>query len=173
VKAKANYKYSEVGIAGSLLILLFTGSGLSQERQRRPRRPPVEPLNLVYDKKVEGVEIPILETYIRSSDGLYIAAVVSKPKGEGPFPALIITRVTGRPRHERLEKARAKPRHTNDLRMNASLEEPVRRSYYLALSMMFQSGESFQQSRKGFGFVQVKPATAFAPIFAKLDELGD
>jgi hypothetical protein len=90
VKAKADYKYSEVGIAGSLLILLFTGSGLSQERQRRPRRPPVEPLNLVYDKKVEGVEIPILETYIRSSDGLYIAAVVSKPKGEGPFPAVII-----------------------------------------------------------------------------------
>tara|TARA_B110000116_G_C16456542_1_gene411803 strand:+ start:433 stop:594 length:162 start_codon:yes stop_codon:yes gene_type:complete len=32
--------------------------------------------------------------------------------------------------------------------MNASLEEAVRRSYYLALSMMFQSGESFQQIRK-------------------------
>ena len=90
MNAKAAYKYIVVGIAGSLLILLFSGSGLSQERQRRPRRPPVAPVNLVYDNQIEGIEVPIQETYIRSSDGLYIAAVVLRPDGGGPFPAAIL-----------------------------------------------------------------------------------
>ena len=89
MNVKAAYKYSVVGIAGSLLILLFNGSGLSQERQRRPRAL-VAPVNLVYDNRIEGIEVPIQETYIRSSDGLYIAAVVQEPQGEGPFPAVVI-----------------------------------------------------------------------------------
>ena len=68
---------------------MFSASALSQERPRRPR-PLVEPVNLVYDSQVEGVNVPIGESYIRSSDGLYIPAVVLKPSGEGRSPAAIL-----------------------------------------------------------------------------------
>ncbi|MCP5118020.1 MAG: hypothetical protein GY953_44965, partial [bacterium] len=88
MKTKA-YKYRVVGIIGPLTVLLFSGAALSQERQRRPR-PLVKPVNLVYDNEVEGVNVPIQETYIRSSDGLYIPAVVLRPKGKAPFPAVIL-----------------------------------------------------------------------------------
>ena len=88
VKAKA-YKYSVMGIVGPLLILLFSGPALSQEKQRAPRRL-VEPVNLVYDNEIEGITVPIQETYIRSSDGLYIPAVALRPKGKAPFPAVIL-----------------------------------------------------------------------------------
>ena len=32
---------------------------------------------------------PVQQVYIKSKDGLYIAAAMRKPKGDGPFPALI------------------------------------------------------------------------------------
>lgn len=83
------YKYSVVGIVGPTLILLFSGSAVSQERQRQPRSL-VEPVNLVYDNEIEGTTFPIQETYIRSSDGLYIPAVVLRPEGMAPFPAVIL-----------------------------------------------------------------------------------
>jgi dipeptidyl aminopeptidase/acylaminoacyl peptidase len=47
---------------------------------------------LPHDKYIHVVseaESPIEQVYIRSKDGMYVAAAVRKPKGAGPFPALI------------------------------------------------------------------------------------
>jgi dipeptidyl aminopeptidase/acylaminoacyl peptidase len=33
---------------------------------------------------------PVMQTYIRSVDGAYVAAAIRKPPGEGPFPAIVI-----------------------------------------------------------------------------------
>jgi dienelactone hydrolase len=35
-------------------------------------------------------ESPVMQTWIKAKDGVYIAAAVRKPKGNGPFPAIII-----------------------------------------------------------------------------------
>ena len=33
---------------------------------------------------------PVQPTYVKTKDGLYVAAAIRKPKGEGPFPAIIL-----------------------------------------------------------------------------------
>jgi dienelactone hydrolase len=43
-----------------------------------------------YIHVVNQAESPVLQTWIKARDGLYIAAAVRKPKGSGPFPAIII-----------------------------------------------------------------------------------
>jgi dienelactone hydrolase len=43
-----------------------------------------------YVRVVSEAESPIERTYIKSKDGLYVAAAIRKPKGNGPFPALIV-----------------------------------------------------------------------------------
>ena len=43
-----------------------------------------------YVRVVSETESPIERTYIKSKDGLYIAAAIRKPKGSGPFPAIIV-----------------------------------------------------------------------------------
>jgi dienelactone hydrolase len=35
-------------------------------------------------------DAPVQQTYIKAKDGVYIAAAIRKPKGNGPFPAIII-----------------------------------------------------------------------------------
>ncbi len=48
---------------------------------------------LPHDKYVHVVseaESPIQRAYIKSKDGLYVAAAMRKPKGTGPFPAIIM-----------------------------------------------------------------------------------
>ena len=46
------------------------------------------------DKKyvhvVSEADSPVMQTWIKARDGVYIAAAVRKPKGNGPFPALIM-----------------------------------------------------------------------------------
>src|SRR5262245_48581394 len=46
------------------------------------------------DKKfihvVSEADSPVMQTWIKAKDGVYIAAAVRKPKGNGPFPALIM-----------------------------------------------------------------------------------
>jgi dienelactone hydrolase len=51
------------------------------------------PQALPHDKYVRVVseaESPVQQTYIKSKDGAYVAAAIRKPKGEGPFPAIIM-----------------------------------------------------------------------------------
>ena len=43
-----------------------------------------------YVRVVSETESPIERTYIKSKDGLYVAAAIRKPKGSGPFPAIIV-----------------------------------------------------------------------------------
>jgi dipeptidyl aminopeptidase/acylaminoacyl peptidase len=56
-------------------------------------RNPGDTKALPYDKYVRVVsetDSPVQQTYIRAKDGLYIAAAIRKPKGDGPFPAIIM-----------------------------------------------------------------------------------
>ncbi len=43
-----------------------------------------------YIRVVSETDCPVLETYIKTRDGLYVAAAIRKPSGDGPFPAIII-----------------------------------------------------------------------------------
>jgi dienelactone hydrolase len=43
-----------------------------------------------YVRVVSEAQSPIERTYIKSKDGLYVAAAIRKPKGSGPFPAIIV-----------------------------------------------------------------------------------
>lgn len=43
-----------------------------------------------YIRVVSEKDSPIEQTYIKAKDGVYIAAAIRKPKGDGPFPAVII-----------------------------------------------------------------------------------
>jgi dienelactone hydrolase len=39
---------------------------------------------------VSEADSPVQQTYIKSKDGAYVAAAIRKPKGDGPFPAIIV-----------------------------------------------------------------------------------
>lgn len=39
---------------------------------------------------VSEADSPVMQTWIKAKDGVYIAAAVRKPKGEGPFPAIVM-----------------------------------------------------------------------------------
>jgi len=43
-----------------------------------------------YVHVVSETDSPVQQTWIRARDGVYIAAAVRKPKGDGPFPAIIM-----------------------------------------------------------------------------------
>jgi dipeptidyl aminopeptidase/acylaminoacyl peptidase len=43
-----------------------------------------------YIHVVSESDSPVMQTWIKAKDGLYIAAAVRKPKGKGPFPAMVI-----------------------------------------------------------------------------------
>jgi dipeptidyl-peptidase-4 len=42
-----------------------------------------------YVRVVSEADSPVQQTYVKSKDGLYVAAAIRKPKGDGPFPAII------------------------------------------------------------------------------------
>lgn len=42
-----------------------------------------------YIHVVSEADSPVMKTYIKTKDGLYVAAAIRKPKGDGPFPVLI------------------------------------------------------------------------------------
>jgi len=43
-----------------------------------------------YIHVVSESDSPVMQTWIKAKDGVYIAAAVRKPKGNGPFPAIIL-----------------------------------------------------------------------------------
>ncbi len=43
-----------------------------------------------YIHVVSEADSPVQRTYIKSKDGLYVAAAIRKPKGDGKFPAMIV-----------------------------------------------------------------------------------
>jgi dipeptidyl aminopeptidase/acylaminoacyl peptidase len=69
-----------------LTILLAAWELAAQVRQH----PAVK--EIPHDKYIHVVaesKSPVERTYIKSKDGLYIAAAIRKPEGPGPFPALV------------------------------------------------------------------------------------
>jgi dipeptidyl aminopeptidase/acylaminoacyl peptidase len=52
---------------------------------------PAQPLpHDKYVRVVSEADSPVQQTYIKSKDGVYVAAAIRKPKGDGPFPAIIM-----------------------------------------------------------------------------------
>jgi dienelactone hydrolase len=43
-----------------------------------------------YIHVVSEADSPVMQTWIKAKDGVYIAAAVRKPKGNGPFPAIVM-----------------------------------------------------------------------------------
>ena len=43
-----------------------------------------------YVNVVDTAQSPVMETYIKSRDGVYVAAAIRKPQGDGPFPAIVL-----------------------------------------------------------------------------------
>lgn len=43
-----------------------------------------------YVHVVSEQDSPVMQTWIKAKDGLYIAAAVRKPRGDGPFPAIVM-----------------------------------------------------------------------------------
>ena len=43
-----------------------------------------------YLRVVSEADSPVQQTYIKTKDGLYVAAAIRKPKGNGPFPVMIM-----------------------------------------------------------------------------------
>jgi dienelactone hydrolase len=43
-----------------------------------------------YIHVVSEKDAPVMQAWIKAKDGLYIAAAIRKPKGEGPFPAIVM-----------------------------------------------------------------------------------
>jgi dipeptidyl-peptidase 4 len=42
-----------------------------------------------YVRVVSEADSPVVQQYVKSKDGAYVAAAVRKPKGDGPFPAIV------------------------------------------------------------------------------------
>jgi dipeptidyl aminopeptidase/acylaminoacyl peptidase len=43
-----------------------------------------------YVRVVSETDSPVQQAYIKTKDGLYVAAAIRKPKGDGPFPAIVM-----------------------------------------------------------------------------------
>jgi dienelactone hydrolase len=43
-----------------------------------------------YIHVVSETDSPVMQTWIKAKDGMYVAAAVRKPKGAGPFPAIVM-----------------------------------------------------------------------------------
>ena len=53
---------------------------------------------------VSEADSPVQQIYIKTKDGLYVAAAMRKPKGDGPFPRVLFPRCTRRPGMEPLAR---------------------------------------------------------------------
>jgi dipeptidyl aminopeptidase/acylaminoacyl peptidase len=74
-------------LLASLLLLALPALAVAEIRKH-----PGSPDPLPYEKYVRVVsekDSPVQAAYVKSKDGAYVAAVVRKPKGDGPFPAIV------------------------------------------------------------------------------------
>lgn len=71
-----------------LLLLLLRASPASAELYEHPGSKDALPHDK-YIRLVSETESPVEQVYVKTKDGLYVAAALRKPKGSGPFPALI------------------------------------------------------------------------------------
>jgi dipeptidyl aminopeptidase/acylaminoacyl peptidase len=75
------------------LLLLFLLLALPLVALAEIHRHEGSPDPLSHEKYVRVVsedESPLQQVYIKSKDGAYVAAAIRKPRGDGPFPAIIV-----------------------------------------------------------------------------------
>jgi dienelactone hydrolase len=73
-------------LAGALLVL--AGAAHAEITRHSGSNEPLSDQKFIH--VVSEKDSPVMQTWIKAKDGLYIAAAVRKPKGEGPFPAIVI-----------------------------------------------------------------------------------
>ncbi len=69
-------------------VMLHAGAARAEIHRHPGSTTPVPHQKYVH--VVSEADSPVQPTYIKSKDGLYIAAAIRKPKGEGKYPAMII-----------------------------------------------------------------------------------
>ena len=72
-----------------LLPMLLAATTLHAEVVRFDGSPDALPHER-YIHVVSETESPVQQTWIKAKDGVYIAAAIRKPQGDGPFPAIVI-----------------------------------------------------------------------------------
>lgn len=71
------------------LVLLAVSVNAPAEITRHPGSSDAVP-DKQFVRVVSEQDSPVLQTFIKAKDGLYIAAAIRKPKGNGPFPAIVM-----------------------------------------------------------------------------------
>jgi dienelactone hydrolase len=71
-------------MTSNLLLLALLATGQVREHPGGKELPHEKYIHVVSE-----ADSPVQQTYIKTKDGLYIAAAIRKPKGDGPFPVLI------------------------------------------------------------------------------------
>jgi dipeptidyl-peptidase 4 len=72
----------------AFLSLLCATVALAEIRQHPGSTTPLPTEKYIH--AVSEADSPVQRTYIKTKDGLYVAAAIRKPKGEGRYPAIII-----------------------------------------------------------------------------------
>ena len=70
--------------------ILVTSPGLAAGEIHKHAGNPAPLPHDKYVRVVSEADSPVQQTYIKSKDGAYVAAAIRKPKGDGPFPAIIM-----------------------------------------------------------------------------------
>jgi len=78
----------KAGILAGALLALAAGAVQAKITQH-PGSDAVVPSG-TYIHVVSEKSSPVMQTWIKAKDGLYIAAAIRKPKGDGPFPAVVM-----------------------------------------------------------------------------------
>ena len=74
-------------LAAASCLVLLPVSAMSEIR-RHPGGAEALPHDK-YVRVVSEADSPVQQTYVKSKDGAYVAAAIRKPKGNGPFPAIV------------------------------------------------------------------------------------
>jgi dipeptidyl aminopeptidase/acylaminoacyl peptidase len=72
----------------ALFVLLLATAATAEIHQNPGSATPLP--HAKYIHVVSEADSPVQQVYIKSKDGLYIAAAIRKPKGEGRYPAIIM-----------------------------------------------------------------------------------
>ncbi len=73
-----------------LMVTLLLCPALASAEIRRHAGSPDPLPHDKYVRVVSEADSPVQPTYIKTKDGLYVASAVRKPRGDGPFPAIIL-----------------------------------------------------------------------------------
>ncbi len=73
-------------VIAALLLLPVLAAAQIRENGGKPDALPSEK----YVHVVSEADSPVQQTYVNAKDGAYVAAAIRKPKGDGPFPAIIM-----------------------------------------------------------------------------------